>query len=50
MNTTDNMMAWPKEKAIDRIESCLVMLRMHGLITPAESKKVSQRIKKWEKN
>jgi hypothetical protein len=39
--------AWPKERAVDRAESCIVFLAVHGFISDGEKAKVRGRLLKW---
>ena len=47
MKPNDIIMAWNKESALSRIDGCECLLRIHGFLTEAESKRVQQRVLKW---
>lgn len=49
MKPSDKLKSWNKSDAYDRIESCRVMLHLHGFISEAENKSVKDRIYKWMK-
>ena len=47
MKPGDMLMRWNRERAIDRVIGCRVMLAAHGFLSDAEKRKVDQRIDKW---
>lgn len=38
---------WTKQKIVDRVIGCRVMLAVHGFISPAEKRAIDKRIDKW---
>jgi hypothetical protein len=47
LTTDKKVAAWPRQEAVDRVVSCKTMLALHGFLTDAESRKVTDRIRKW---
>ena len=47
MKPNDLLRAWKKSTAIDRIDACRMMLRIHGFLSDNENESVKRRIAKW---
>lgn len=47
MKPGDELVAWERDTAIERVESCLVMLAAHGFVSEAEKTRIRYRITKW---
>ncbi len=39
--------SWPRERAVDRAETCIVFLAVHGFLSDGEKAKVRKRLRAW---